>query len=150
MAGLIAEAVCASNALVAATAETLLQLVAAANHRDKLLGWGVFFDGVSPTGVPVLVELMRQTDAGTSSANTPRLVAPSGAAETIQTTARDSFTVEPTPSDILERRLVHPQQGFEIIYPQGGEPTIPGGGRIGIRCTAPAGVNAVAKMKFEE
>ena len=44
MAAFIGIAQIAEEALVAATAETLIQLVAAANHRVKILEWGIFFD----------------------------------------------------------------------------------------------------------
>lgn len=137
------------QALGAATQETVLQLVAAANHRVKLLQWGVFFDGTSVSEAPVQVVLQRQSTAGTSSANTPVKIDDS-LAETLQTTARDAFTVEPTSGDILWAGEVHPQSGYSEILPLGQEIIIGGGDRIGIRCTAPAAVNARAFMKFEE
>ncbi len=136
------------EALAAATAETVLQLVAAANHRVKVKEWGVFFDGVSVTAEPVLVEIVRQSTAGTSSALTPVKVDDS-LPETLQTTARDKVTVEPTTGDVLDAVQVHPQQGWkevdsDYIYIVGG------GDRLGIRVTAPAAVNCKASMKFEE
>lgn len=139
----------AEQALAAATAETILQIVAPTNHRVKVLGWGVFFDGTSVTAEPVQVELVRQSTVGTSSANTPVQLDDS-LAETLQTTARDSFTAEPTTGDIVDVVEVHPQQGYEKIYPLGQEVICGGGDRIGIRCTAPATVNARGKIIFEE
>ena len=137
------------EALGAATTETVLQLVAAANHRVKLKEWGVFFDGVSVTAEPVLVEIVRQSSDGTSSALTPVKVDDS-LPETLQTTARDKFSgAEPTSGDVLDAIQVHPQQGWkevdsDYIYIVGG------GDRIAIRVTAPAAVNCKASMKFEE
>lgn len=136
-------------ALTAATQKTVLQLVAAANHRVKLLQWGVFFDGISVSAEPVQVVLQRQSDVGTSSANTPNKVDDS-LAETLQTTARDNASVEPTSGDVLWAGEVHPQTGYSEIIPLGQEIIIGGGDRLAIRCTAPAGVNARATMKFEE
>lgn len=139
----------AEIALTAATARTVIQLVAATNHRVKLLGWGVFFDGVSTTAEPVQVRLLRQTTAGTMSSLTPVKMDDS-LAESLLTTAQHTATAEPTAGDVLDVLEVHPQQGYEIMYPLGQEPIIGGSDRLGIECTAPAGVNVRAKMRFEE
>lgn len=140
----------AEIALTAATAKTVLQHVAPTNHRVKVMAWGVYFDGVSSTAEPVLVELLRQTTAGTMSALTP--VKTDAASETLLSTAQHTATVEPTASDVLARIEVHPQSGYEKICSTPGSQlyVIGGGGRLGIRCTAPAAVNVVAKIDFEE
>lgn len=137
------------QALGVATIETVLQLVAPTNQRVKLLSFGVFFDGTSVSAEPVQVDLQRQSTAGTSAANTPVKVDDS-LAETLLTTARDAFTVEPAGTDVLWVGEVHPQASYVEIFPLGQEFIIGGGDRLGIRCTAPAGVNARAFMKFEE
>jgi hypothetical protein len=149
MAAFIGKAQTAEIALSAATAKTILQLVAASNHRAKLLSWGVFFDGTSATAEPVQVRLLRQTSAGTMSALTP-VKNDDSLAETLQTTAQHTATAEPTAGDVLEAIEVHPQGGYEKIYPLGQEPVIGGGDRIGIECTAPASVNVRASVTFEE
>jgi hypothetical protein len=148
MARVFGSAVTSEIALAAATAKTVLQLVAASNHKVALLGWGVFFDGVSVTGEPVQVVLMRQTDAGTASALTCRQT--QTAAETIQTTAQHTASAEPSSSDILDVLEVHPQSGYEIKFPPGEEIWLNGGTRLGIVCTAPAICNVRAKVFFEE
>lgn len=142
-------AITAEITLVAATQKTVLQLVAAANHRVKLLQWGIFFDGVAVSAEPVQVVIQRQSTAGTSTTNTPKKIDDS-LAETLQTTANDNATAEPTSGDVLWAGEVHPQAGYSEILPLGQEFIIGGGDRLGIRCTAPAGVNARAIMKFEE
>lgn len=136
-------------ALSAATAKTIVQIVAPTNQRLKIKSWGVFFDGTSATAEPVVCELMRQTDAGTMSALTLVKDDPSFT-ETIQSTAQENATGEPTGSTVLERRNVHPQASYEKIYPFGQEKKVPGGGRLAIRCTAPAGVNVIGEIAFEE
>lgn len=148
MARVFGSAVTSEIALAAATAETVLQLVAAANHKVAVLGWGIFFDGIAVTAEPVQVVLMRQSDAGTMSALTCKQT--QTAAETIQTTAQHTATAEPSSSDILDVLEVHPQSGFEIKFPPGHEIWVNGGTRLGIVCTSPAIVNARAKMFFEE
>jgi hypothetical protein len=148
MAAIFCTAQCTEEALAAATAETIIQLVAASNHRIRVLGWGVFFDGTSATGEPVQVRLLRQTSAGTSSALTP--VANIPITETIQTTALQDFSAEPSASDVLDVIECHPQGGYEKWFPPGYEILVAGGARIGIECTAPAIVNVRAKFFFEE
>lgn len=134
-------------ALVAATAKTVLGVNASANVRLKLKRWGIYFDGTSATAVPVIVQLLRTSSAGTSTAVTPRNV---NQTETVQATAGKNYTAEPTAGDILENKEIHPQQGYETIYPEGGEVQVAGGGRLTIKATAPAGVNCVVEMEFEE
>lgn len=148
MADIIGVANTAEIALTAATAKTVLQVVAAANHKIKILEWGVYFDGTSVTAEPVQIRLLRQTTAGTMTALTP--VKRSSDSETLQTTAQHTATAEPTAGDVLEVKEVHPQSGYEKIFPMGQEIKVPGGGRIGIECTAPAAVNVRAQIVFEE
>ncbi len=135
-------------ALVAATVKTVLQAVAPTNQRQKILGWGVYFDGTSPAGEPVIVEMVRQSTAGTMTALSAVKVSPGS--ETVQSTAQHTATVEPTLTDVIFRKEVHPQSGYEMTFPLGQEIPNVGGGRIGIRCTAPAGVNCVASLTIEE
>jgi hypothetical protein len=136
-------------ALSAATAKTILQIVAPANHRLKVESWGVFFDGVSTTAEPVQVRLLRQTTAGTMSALTPVKLDDS-IGETLQTTAQHTATAEPTAGDVLDILEVHPQHGYEIFYPLGQEVIVGGGDRLGIECTAPATVSVRGKIRYEE
>jgi hypothetical protein len=141
--------VTAEVALVAATAKTVLQILAATNQAVKVLGWGVYFDGTSSTGEPVVVELIRQTTAGTMSALTAEKIDP-GRAETIQTTCTHTATAEPSTTTAMTRIEVHPQSAYEKLFPFGQEIIVPGAGRLGLRCTAPAGVNVVGFFRCEE
>lgn len=149
MAAFQGQATTAEIALSAATAKTLVQVVAATNHRVKLLGWGIFFDGTSTTAEPVQVRVLRQTTAGTMSALTPTKRDDS-IADTLLTTAQHTATVEPTAGDVLEVIECHPQQGYQVWYPLGAEVIIGGGDRLGVEATAPATVNARAVCYFEE
>lgn len=141
----------AETALTATVPKTLLQLVAPANHRVRLLGWGVFFDGTSPTAEPVQVRLLRQTGAGTSVDAAGAVVKRDGSLpETLQTTARITFSAEPTAGDVLWAGEIHPQSGYEVMFPWGNEILIGGSGRVGVEVTAPANVSARAFATFEE
>ena len=139
----------AAVALSAATAKTILQLNAPANQRLKLQRVGVFFDGASTTAVPVLVRLVIATTAGTNTSLTLNKLV-SADSETIQTTAGENATVEPTKTTLLDQWLVHPQMGVDITYAFGQEKIIVVGSRVAIECTAPATVNVRAKIDFEE
>ena len=150
MAGLICIAQTAEVALVAATAKTIIQVLAPANQRDKIKRWGVFFDGVSGTAEPVQVRLLRQTSAGTGG-DVLTAVKQVAGSETVQTTGlSDIDSAEPTADDVLDVAEVHPQSGYEVIIPFDMPIEIPGGGRVGIECTAPAIVNVRGKIVFEE
>jgi len=131
------------------SAKTLVQVVAPTNQRVAILGWGIYFDATSVTAEPIQVELLRQTTAGTMSSLTPRKV-DSDVGTAIQSTAQHTSTAEPTAGDILQSLEVHPQSGYECVFPLGQEFVVPGGGRVGLRVTAPATANARVFMRCEE
>lgn len=139
----------AEVALSAATARTIVQLLAPTNQRLKVKAWGVYFDGVSATAEPVQVRLLRQTTAGTMSALTPIKVGVAGS-ETLQATGQTAATVEPAASNTLKRVEVHPQGGYEEVCAAGDEYIVEGAGRVGIECTAPATVNVIGWLRYEE
>jgi hypothetical protein len=139
----------AAVALAAATAKTVIQLNAPANQRLKIQRVGIFFDGASPTAVPVLARLVIATTAGTNTGLTLNKLVSSDS-ETIQTTAGENATVEPTKTTLLDSWLIHPQMGIDITYAFGQEKIIVGGGRVALELTAPAVVNARCKIDFEE
>lgn len=136
-------------ALTAATELAVVKLTAPTNHRLKVLSYSVAFDGVSVTGEPVVVKLVRFTTAGTFTSLTPTKNDDS-LAETLQATAGYNASVAPTFGDIIARKNIHPQGGYEKIFPLGQEPIVGGADSIGIACTAPAGVNVIAEIVYEE
>lgn len=136
-------------ALTAATAKTVLQIVAAANHRVKVLGLSIFGKGIVATDTPIKVRLLRQTTAGTMSAATP-VKNSDGDDETLQTTGQHTATVEPTAGDVLATYEVHPQTGLVIFFPFGQEVIVKGGGRLGVELTAAQAQTCSANMQFDE
>ncbi len=155
MAGVLVDFTAGEVALVAATAKTVIEAANAANHRFKLIGFQVSFDGISGSAEPVVVELTKNTtSSGTASALTG-IKRDTTLPETIQTTGKHTFTVEPTVV-VLKRLEVHPQGSYEWIAPFGQEYQLGGAGaaadtgRIAIRCTAPAAVNCCATLSIEE
>jgi hypothetical protein len=138
-----------STALVAATAKTMTQLGTPTGARARLIDFCVSFDGVTATAVPVTVEILLQTTAGTASTLTPAPVnaqQPAALCAGLQT-----FTAEPTASTVLYRWFTHPQGGqFLFQWPLGREPMIGTNSRIGLRVTAPAAVNCLGWLGYEE
>ena len=137
--------------LAAATAETMLNFINAANSTLLLVEFSVSFDGVTASAIPVLVELghCTQAGAGTSSSATIRQIR--GATRTVQGTAQRQYTVEPTVITVLKEWLVRPDGGLlHLQFPLGREPqqntTLDG---LVLRATAPATVNVRAGMEVE-
>jgi hypothetical protein len=127
----------------------MTNLIFSAQISEQALNKGVFFDGTQPRNEPVQIRVLRQTSSGTADALS-LVKLDSGLSETIQTTARYNFTVEPTSGDVLESYNIHPQQGIFVPYVLGQEIILPGGTRLGIDCNAPNDVNARAFIIGEE
>lgn len=145
----------AETALVGAAAKTVVTIRPAANCYAALLAWGVYFDGISPTAEPVQVELLRFTAATTGTYSTGTPVAWDDAhGATCQTTAFYAYTVEPTnAAGIIWSGEVHPQTWYEVLYPYGQEPIVGGSAtnmKLGLRCTAPVGVNCRGYFRWED
>lgn len=137
-------------ACVAATAKTILQIVAPTNQRVRILEWGVYFDGTSGSAEPVQVTLSRQSSAGSGSSSVTPTKDDDSIGDSIQTTAIKGCTSEPTTGDTLRHKNVHPQGGYEWNATPGQDLICGAGDRIGIVVTAPANVNAIGFMRCEE
>lgn len=129
--------------------KTLLQLIAATNHAIKIAEVSVGFHGTSNTAEPILVQLIRQSDAGTMTSGT-LVKGDDSVADSFDTTYTHTATAEPTAGDILRSFTVHPQTGL-IYQPPELAPIIVGGGdRLGLCVTAAATVDADVCIVFEE
>ena len=142
----------AAEALAAATAETVLNVVNATNGLIRLVEFSISFDGVTATNVPVLVELCSCTQAGAGTSSSATITQIRGPTRTVQATAEHSYSVEPTVITVLKPYLIRPDGGLVVIqFPLGREPeqTVTVDGLL-LRCTAPDAVNVWAGMEFEE
>lgn len=150
MAGVLIRASSPEVSLSAATVKTVVQITAPANQRVLVREISVSFKGIVNTDGPVLVEVLRQSTAGTGTSLT--IVKRNSAdTETIQSTALHSHSAEPTAGDVLIREEVHPQGGaLNLLLPDKFPLVVPGGGRLGIRCTAPQAQTVVASIGAEE
>ena len=139
-----------------AAIKTLLQFLAPTNQRVIMREWDVSFQGTSNTAAPILVEVVRQTSAGTG-LNTAAIVKNNNSdQETIQSTGIYGIlttvnTGEPTDASVVPfAEFVHPQQGYAWRATVGSETNCQGGTRLGLRVTAAASVNANARLVSEE
>jgi hypothetical protein len=143
-----------SLALTAATARTVCRVASTTAIGFELVELFVGFDGTSATAVPVLAELFEDdgVSGGTSASITPRQVRGATAAATVTAA---SYSVEPTYTNllVLKEWLIPPTSGLMIQFPLGREPEGEPGttrGALGLRITAPAGVNARSYMEVAQ
>lgn len=149
MAGLLFRATPGDVSLSAATAKTVLQIIAPTNQRVLIRSLRVTFAGTNPVAAPATVRVLRQTTAGTVTSLT--LVKDNNSDdETIQSTAGYNATAEPTASDVLETYRCHTQSGLIIDFPWNSPLIAKGGSRIGIEITSAEAVTCNICAKCEE
>lgn len=148
MAAFYGEAVQSGIVLLASQPTTLVQLLAVANHRIRLVGWSVSFTDTQT--LAVRLEVVRQSTDGTMTIGPTLAKTDDSIAETLLTTARHTATVEPTTGDILDTISV--KDGYAVFYPEKKEKICGGGDRIAIRATTPSGITPTCDvhMFFEE
>ena len=135
--------------LVAATAKTAIEVLAATNHRCLIHEIRVMFKGTTVANEPVTIEEIRFTGSGTGTAGTEvkRMVDDS---EALQTSFEYNHTVEPTGITVLSNWYIHPQSGIVQPLPINRPISVPGGDFWGIRCTADDAVTVGVHIEAEE
>lgn len=143
-------------ALSAGTRKTLIQVAAPSTQDLTVIAWAVSFDGVSATAEPVIVDLIETNVAATvtsltpapySDPNAPASLAAGGAALTGYNASAEGTI---TSSRILDNVEVPPTSGIVIQYPLGREPGVGVSKFLRLRALAPAGVNCLAQLVWEE
>jgi hypothetical protein len=146
-------------ALVAATAKTVLQVVTPSTTDIRVLGWGVSFDGASGTGIPVICQLIDATETATVTSLTPEAWgnATAPASLCVGGTAATGYNASVenvgtlTTSRQLDAQHVHPQSGYGVYFPEVRvQPRVAVSRCLRIRCTAPAGVNVLPWILWDE
>lgn len=140
----------AASALAAATAKTVLAVLAPAQFGVNWLRYEISFDGATSTAVPALIELCTLTGAtaGTSTAVTVQQVA--GSTITAGFTSGTNYTAEPTVLTPFDTFTLPVYGGTGIVpFTPGQEPNSVVSQGFAIRVTAPATVNCRASMWFE-
>ena len=134
---------------------TVAQLgpVAAPGKGCTVIGWGIYFDGVLAADQPIIVELMRQTSAGTMTTGLG-YNHDENDARPVTTVFQHTATAEPTNGGIfVARKNVHPQSGYEVILPEGKEIKVAPASYLGLIAYNPAGnaaTNAIGYFLWEE
>lgn len=143
----------AAVALSAATAKTVLAVIAPAQFGVDLVNYEVSFDGVTASAVPVLVEICYSTFATNSTPGTANVagtvVQTAGRAITAGFTGFYASTSEPTVLTAFDSYTITPNGGTVIRDYNGSTPDSAVSNGFVIRCTAPAAVNVRATMLFE-
>lgn len=144
----------AAVALSAATAKSILCVLAPAQFGVDLTKLRVGFDGVTASAVPVLVELCYSTAASNSTPGTNNTTGTVnqiyGRSITNGFTGFYNSTTEPTVLTPVDRWTLTPNGGLVIYdFPLGTSPDTAVSHGFVIRCTAPAAVNVNASLQFE-
>ena len=142
---------CSTQNLTTTSTRTMLAVTAPAARTIKPTQLEISFAGITAAAAPIEVQLLRQTTAGTGTAVTP--VAMAGTTSgSIESTALEDHSAEPTAGDILRKWFVHPQGG-SLIYtvPEPDKWETGEAGRLALRVITPgASVNCLATIEFEE
>ena len=127
--------------------KTIAHIRAATNHGIVIGMASIAFKGISATDLPILVQLVHQTNDGTKTDNAP-VELDANHPDTLQATGHENFTAEPTTTKVLDSVYVHPQGRHTFLIPAVAD----GGKAIGIRTVNTGGttVNAVVSMRGEE
>lgn len=143
-------------ALAAATAKTVLMAITPSQFGGSLRRFRIGFDGVTPSAVPVLWEIVRSTNFSNSTPGTnntsesSNIVQYKGRSITTGFTAFSASTSEPTVLTVLDSAPLTPAGGLLVYdFPLGDEFECDVSAGLGIRLTAPATVNARARLFFE-
>jgi len=151
-----------ATALAAGTGKTLIYINAGSTDQPILVEFGISFDGITSSAVPVLVELCFGTKAsnstpGTGSTTATFLQVRGWPAQTPASAGAVNCSSEPTVLTPVKQWLVTPNAGLLVIQaPLGRETTgvasgtALSGNQYALRATAPAIVNARAYIEIEE
>lgn len=145
----------AAVALSAATAKSILTVIAPSQFGIDLTKIRLGFDGVTASAVPVLVEMCDNTLASNSTVGTGNTTAGTpvqtyGRTITPGFTGFYNSTSEPTVLTAFDRWTLTPNGGLVIYdWPLGSTHDTPVSAGITCRLTAPAAVNANMTMWFE-
>jgi hypothetical protein len=148
MAGVGIRAITPAVALVAATKKTALQIIAASDQRVLPKSLVFAFDYTGALTTSTLVQLIRGTTSGTSSA-LPLAKEHSGDPETPRTTAKHTFTAEPTGGTVIATLYVAPQSRYYVVPLDVLDPIV-GADKLDVAFTVPANCNVVVSGLFEE
>ena len=136
-------------AFAAATAKTVVELIAPATQPGRLYFAEVSFDG-SASGAGVKVELVRFTATGTGTAYVPLRANGEGQNKAGLITAKVNDTVEPTGATPARTSFVPLSALNPPMWSLGREFYIPTSTILGVRVTSPVAINGAVNLEYEE
>lgn len=137
--------------LSASTAKTVLQIATPSSTRAKIVGFSISFNSVTTTDAPAVVDLLRQTTAGTGGSSATLAPLDPDAPASQSTGLYDISSAEPSAGSVLWSGYVTPVGGlFVYNFADGEEPVLDVSNRIGIRVNSPAAVSAIATLTYAE
>lgn len=129
-----------------ATTKTILLIKAPANTGIRIRSWEISFDGTSPTAGKALVQLVKNTTSGTGTGTTLTPVKLAGHTGSVQATAKENYSAEPSGGTVIRSVLVHTQMSYaspeDLVLNPGEE--------LSLVTNVPAAVNARSSMRWEE
>lgn len=128
--------------------KTIIQIVAASGHRVVVPAVNIGFRGTDSNAVPVLVQIIRQTSAGTMTALTTQKI--DSESQSLATTALHTATAEPTTGAVLFNISVHPKGGALHFIRPDSPFVLNSGERLGVAVTAAADVTCDCNVFFRE
>lgn len=137
-------------ALVAATAKSILSVIAPSQFGIDLRSIEVAFDGVTASNEPVLIEICSSTQAGAGTNTSATPLQAYGRAIAVGFTAAKNYSAEPTVLTVLDELSLSPNGGLIVRdWPLGEGFDQDVSKALVLRCTAPQIVSVRATMKFE-
>lgn len=135
--------------------KTMCQLATPATTRAEIIEWSVSFNGTSASAVPALVQLNRQTSAGTGgvagTAFQQDLADPTAGVTVLTGPLAATWTAEPTAGSIVSQDYYTPVGlGPAWQYPLGRGIVVPISARIAIVVTVPVAVNCAGHIVWNE
>lgn len=146
----------ATVALSAATRKTVIQVATPSTTDLKVIFWGISFDGVSATAVPVLVDLTEVDVAATVTSltptkdhdpNAPASLCVGGTSATGYNASAEGSIGS---SRIFEAHLIPPTSGGMLQLPLSREHGVAPSKFLRFRVLAPAAVNCMPVLAWEE
>jgi hypothetical protein len=135
--------------------KTLAQMATPSTSRAEVIEWSVSFNGTNAAAVPALIQLNRQTTAGTGGVSfTPLqqdLADPASTIVGLTGPTAATWTAEPTAGSIIYSDYYTPVGlGPFVQYPLGRGIVLPVSARIAIVCTAAVAVNCAGHITWNE
>lgn len=138
--------------VLAATAKTVAAVISGSTACARIVSADITAkNGVTTQNSEILVELVRYTTAGTSTAQTPSKMNGEAQNKAALCTAGTNYSVEPSGTvTVLKSWYVPSTSGMLQQLPLGREIYLPASTTIGLRVNSPQAQTVAVNLEFEE